>query len=293
MALWPAASYVDNFAPAGSSDFAWRALIDAHTEKSISVPHGRSASPPAVVVAEDCVASDDGEPAVDDGDPSVVAVGFDAPRVPIVLPEIPLSAAAATALPSPPTAARPKRRRNRGRLRSDDGGDHDCNSRLRFAAKRGRVGDVRRWLRDGADVNHLDERTGFGALHHAAWNGHVAVIRVLLAEGADATLCNHMGETAADSARAAGNGAIAARLDESAEGGGNTTSNVPAELPSLPAPRPTAAPTSPPPPPPPPPGATAEETAWRAAFDAALASATPLPDAALAAVAQRLLRALA
>jgi ankyrin repeat protein len=155
------------------------------------------------------------------------------------------------------------------------------------------VGDVRRWLRDGADVNHLDERTGFGALHHAAWNGHVAVVRVLLAQGADATLCNHMGETAADSARAAGNGAITALLYESAERGGSVVSSATSELPPLPALPPAAVPTSPPPPPPPPPSATAEEEAWRAAFDAALASATPLSDAALAAEVHRLLRVLA
>jgi hypothetical protein len=102
--------------------------------------------------------------------------------------------------------------------------------------------DVRRCIKAGADVDHLDERTGFAALHHAAWNGHIAAVRLLLASGADASVRNHIGETAAASARIAGHAAIVELLesDDGRVGGAAVPADSPAPALAA-APAPTAA----------------------------------------------------
>ena len=187
--------------------------------------------------------------------------------------------------------------------------------------------DVRRCIKAGADVDHLDERTGFAALHHAAWNGHIAAVRLLLASGADASVRNHIGETAAASARIAGHAAIVELLesDDGRVGGAAVPADSPAPALAV-APAPTAAAAAaaaaaagsavPPATPPAPEAAAAtreearEEAAaaaaaaatatvaaaatdaqlvWRVAFDAALASAAPLAPSELATEVRRLL----
>ena len=71
-----------------------------------------------------------------------------------------------------------------------------------------------------ADVAALRGRSddGWTALHLAAHFGHVEVVRLLLAAGADPETGNHEGQTPADVARQAGRAAIADAIDAGARG---------------------------------------------------------------------------
>jgi ankyrin repeat protein len=59
-------------------------------------------------------------------------------------------------------------------------------------------------------VNH----TGETALHRAARNASEDVVRILIQRGADVTIKNNVGETAADAARHEGHEIIANMLDK-------------------------------------------------------------------------------
>ena len=87
------------------------------------------------------------------------------------------------------------------------------------------VGDVEYWaalgnlkqtenaIRGGADVNAVSAGN-HSALHAAATNGHVDVVELLLANGANPTDRLATGETAADLAKLAGFDALAQRLSQ-------------------------------------------------------------------------------
>ena len=57
---------------------------------------------------------------------------------------------------------------------------------LTYWASLGNVGKVKLALQKNSDVNHADA-DGYTALHAAAENGHVEVVKLLLAKGADRT----------------------------------------------------------------------------------------------------------
>jgi ankyrin repeat protein len=75
---------------------------------------------------------------------------------------------------------------------------------------------VRLLLENGADVN-ARRKDGMTALHAAAWRGHAIVVQELLDAGADATILAtagaHAGQAAADAALSQGHLVLAARLD--------------------------------------------------------------------------------
>ena len=66
-------------------------------------------------------------------------------------------------------------------------------------------------IRSYYDINARDER-GFTPLHGAASYGHVAVVRVLLAQGADTNVKARDGQTPLDAASREGHQAIVALL---------------------------------------------------------------------------------
>ncbi len=76
-------------------------------------------------------------------------------------------------------------------------------SSLEYWACVGRLDQVELELQNGADVNLADE-AGYTALHAAAENNHVEIVRLLLEHGADRTAKVETGETALDYARANG-----------------------------------------------------------------------------------------
>lgn len=90
-----------------------------------------------------------------------------------------------------------------GEVWIDSGGDDKRHlTPLMRAAKSGRVDLVKCLIEAcGADVNARAEKSSYTALHSAAYDGHTAVVRMLLEHGADASLCNKFGETAAQCAK--------------------------------------------------------------------------------------------
>lgn len=70
---------------------------------------------------------------------------------------------------------------------------------LTYWSSLGNVGKVKLELQKNPDVNRADA-DGYTALHAAAENGHVEVVKLLLAKGADRTK-RAMGKTPADLAR--------------------------------------------------------------------------------------------
>lgn len=71
---------------------------------------------------------------------------------------------------------------------------------------------VRALLAHGADVN-AHQRGGFTPLHGAAQNGNLALVRLLLDAGADSDARSDDGKTARDFAAEAGHGAVVRTLD--------------------------------------------------------------------------------
>ncbi|CAK0740772.1 conserved hypothetical protein [Azospirillaceae bacterium] len=68
-------------------------------------------------------------------------------------------------------------------------------SRLLDAAARGDLGEVKRLVAKGADVNVVD-RWGATALHWAARHGHTAMVEFLVAKGVDVDAVDQWGATA-------------------------------------------------------------------------------------------------
>lgn len=80
-----------------------------------------------------------------------------------------------------------------------------------LAAKHGRVGCLQRLLGELAaqqTVNSVRVDDGCSALHLAAYSGSAGCVRLLLKAGADTSLVNRYGETAADSAAKRGHGSL-------------------------------------------------------------------------------------
>ena len=81
------------------------------------------------------------------------------------------------------------------------------------AAKAGQLAALTQLIDEhGADVNVQAERSLYTPLILAAYDGHEACVRALLARGADVRLVNKWGETALASATKQGHGAVAALL---------------------------------------------------------------------------------
>ncbi|OAQ96547.1 hypothetical protein LLEC1_02349 [Akanthomyces lecanii] len=70
-------------------------------------------------------------------------------------------------------------------------------TRLIQAAEDGRYDDVEDSLRHGANINNVD-CFGESALHYAAENGHVEIVELLLAQGADRTMIDSSDRTPLD-----------------------------------------------------------------------------------------------
>jgi len=71
---------------------------------------------------------------------------------------------------------------------------------LLLASEAGHTEIVKALIAAGADVNRLNEKSGFPALHHAAVAQRLGVVKVLLANGADPNFVGPGGTTAARSA---------------------------------------------------------------------------------------------
>ena len=89
---------------------------------------------------------------------------------------------------------------------------------LRRAARAGRAARVQALLADGADPDADDPNSRKTALHWAALNGHQAVVKLLVAAGADVTLMDGDGFRAADLARANGEDEIEQVLKKAGAG---------------------------------------------------------------------------
>ena len=70
--------------------------------------------------------------------------------------------------------------------------------KLHEAAKTGKIDKVRRLLEEGHPVNAVDPSFGLTPLHFAVRNGHVAVARLLIENGADLTQPSTQGITPLD-----------------------------------------------------------------------------------------------
>ncbi len=79
------------------------------------------------------------------------------------------------------------------------------------AAEGGDIDDVKRHLLKGADINLADE-DGFTALHHAVWENHEEVVKLLLAKGANPNTKDSTGETPLHVASGEGHEEIAGML---------------------------------------------------------------------------------
>lgn len=71
----------------------------------------------------------------------------------------------------------------------DPTGDH----LIHIAASQGDIETVRALISSGIDVNKLGDM-GYTPLHHAYRSGNIAVIKFLLAHGADASIKNKFGQ---------------------------------------------------------------------------------------------------
>merc|ERR1712196_483392 len=101
-----------------------------------------------------------------------------------------------------------------------------------LAAKHRRVGCLQRLLGELAaqqTVNSVRVDDGCSALHLAAYSGSAGCVRLLLKAGADTSLVNRYGETAADSAAKRGHGSLSDTIAQ--------TKRKVHEDPSAPAPR--------------------------------------------------------
>ena len=85
-------------------------------------------------------------------------------------------------------------------------------SSLEYWACVGRLDQVERELKGGANVNHSDS-SGYTALHAAAENNHIEIVKILLGHGADRTSKVESGETPLDYARSHGHQEIIALLE--------------------------------------------------------------------------------
>jgi hypothetical protein len=83
-------------------------------------------------------------------------------------------------------------------------------SRLVFASKFGRMGEVKAALQQGDDVNATGELGP--PLHNAAENGHLAIVELLVAHGADVAATDAKGRTALELAEREGHAEVAAYL---------------------------------------------------------------------------------
>ncbi len=63
-------------------------------------------------------------------------------------------------------------------------------------AAAGDINGVQSLISRGASVNAIADDGGYTSLMYAAWNGHTAIVKVLLAAGADVNVKNHLGVTA-------------------------------------------------------------------------------------------------
>ena len=70
--------------------------------------------------------------------------------------------------------------------------------KLHEAAKTGKIDKLRRLLEEGHPVNAVDPSFGLTPLHFAVRNGHVAVARLLIKNGADLTQPSTQGITPLD-----------------------------------------------------------------------------------------------
>ena len=70
--------------------------------------------------------------------------------------------------------------------------------KLHEAAKTGKIDKLRRLLEEGHPVNAVDPSFGLTPLHFAVRNGHVAVARLLIENGADLTQPSTQGITPLD-----------------------------------------------------------------------------------------------
>jgi hypothetical protein len=86
---------------------------------------------------------------------------------------------------------------------------------LHIAAGRGRATNVETWLRQGADIDGVDDH-GHNAMHFAAGNGKVECVRVLLRHGCRTDIRDADGQTPLDLARSAGHREVVAFLEEEA-----------------------------------------------------------------------------
>ena len=67
---------------------------------------------------------------------------------------------------------------------------------LTYAAREGKLSCVKELIIAGANVNAVCECHGFGALHSAAWSGHVDCLREIIASLSDVNITNRNGGTA-------------------------------------------------------------------------------------------------
>ncbi len=95
---------------------------------------------------------------------------------------------------------------------SIDAEDNGGYTAMMLAASNNHLAILDLLLELGAMIDHQERTTGWTALIWAAGKGHSGVVETLLSHGADRTLEDFAGQTAADHARAAGHQVIVARL---------------------------------------------------------------------------------
>ena len=84
---------------------------------------------------------------------------------------------------------------------------------VEYWAAVGNLEQVQRAIAEGNDVNASDD-IGYTALHAAAENNHVAIVKLLLQHGADVTAAVTSGETPADLAALSGHDDVAKLLTD-------------------------------------------------------------------------------
>ena len=90
-----------------------------------------------------------------------------------------------------------------------DARDFNGRTALMFASTGPFAGTVRYLLASGADPNVVDQGEHFTALMHAAAEGQMEVVGVLLEHGADKSVKDVDGDTAESFARQKGHGSVA------------------------------------------------------------------------------------